>query len=121
MDILGVGFSELIFVLIIALLVLGPKDMEKTGRTIGQLLNRIIRSDGWKALQQLRTIPTKLMRDANLEDAQKGASAPRPGQGTPAGGFSSARPSTPADGNSISPLASEEKPTDTESEQPKNA
>ena len=71
MEILGVGMSELIFVLIIALLVLGPRDMEKAGKTIGKWLRNIITSDGWKMFQQtsreIRTLPNKLMREANEE------------------------------------------------------
>jgi Sec-independent protein translocase protein TatA len=34
MEILGIGMSELVFVVIIALIVLGPKDMQKAGKTI---------------------------------------------------------------------------------------
>lgn len=71
MEILGVGPSELIFIIIIALIVLGPKDMQKAGKSIGQFLNRLVRSDGWKAFQQtsreLRNLPTNLMREANMD------------------------------------------------------
>ena len=71
MEILGVGWQELIFIFLIALIVLGPKDMQKAGRTIGRWLNQLVRSDGWKALQQtsreLRKLPTTLMREANLD------------------------------------------------------
>lgn len=71
MEILGIGINELIFVLIIALLVLGPKDMQKTGKTIGRWLRDISRSEGWKIFQQtsreIRTLPTKLIREANAE------------------------------------------------------
>src|SRR5215510_12828734 len=74
MEFLGVGPSELIFIIIIALIVLGPKDMQKAGRTIGRWLNQLIRSDGWKAFQQtsreLRNIPNTLMREANMEMAE---------------------------------------------------
>ena len=73
MEILGIGAPELIFIVIIALIVLGPKDMQKTGRTIGRWLNQLVRSDGWKAFQQtsreIRNLPTSLMREANLEMA----------------------------------------------------
>lgn len=76
MEILGVGMPELIFVIIIALLVLGPKDMQKAGRTIGKWLRSIVTSDGWKIFQQtsreLRTLPNKLIRDANEELGQIG-------------------------------------------------
>jgi len=74
MEILGIGPSELIFIIIIALIVLGPKDMQKAGKTIGRWLNGLIRSDGWKAFQQtskeIRSLPTKLMREANMEIAE---------------------------------------------------
>jgi len=69
MDILGVGLSELIFIIIIALIVLGPKDMQKAGKTIGKWMRDIVTSDWWKIFQQtsreLRTLPNKLMREAN--------------------------------------------------------
>lgn len=71
MEILGIGPSELLFIIIIALIVLGPKDMQKAGKTVGRWLNNLVRSDGWKAFQQtsreIRTLPTKLMREANME------------------------------------------------------
>lgn len=75
MEILGVGFSELIFILIIAIIVLGPKDMQKAGRTLGRWLNQMRTSDGWKVFQatsrELRNLPTKLMREANLDELDK--------------------------------------------------
>lgn len=71
MEIFGVGASELIFILLIAIIVLGPKDMQKAGRTIGRWLNQLIRSDGWKVFQktsaELRNLPRNLMREANME------------------------------------------------------
>ncbi|NJC98611.1 MAG: hypothetical protein C3F07_14410 [Anaerolineales bacterium] len=74
MEILGIGASELVFVIIIALIVLGPKDMQKAGRTIGKWLRTIVTSDGWKTFQQtsreIRNLPNRLMREAN-EDLEK--------------------------------------------------
>jgi len=76
MEILGIGMSELVFIVIIALIALGPKDMQKAGKTIGKFLRDIITSDGWKVFQQtsreLRTLPNRLMRDANEELNQIG-------------------------------------------------
>ena len=70
MEILGIGPQELIFIVIIALLVLGPKDMQKAGKTIGKWLNDLVHSDGWKIFQttsrEIRNLPTTLMREANL-------------------------------------------------------
>lgn len=74
MEILGIGPSELIFIVIIAIIILGPKDMQKAGKTVGRWLNGFIRSDGWKALQraskEIRNLPTNLMREANMEEFQ---------------------------------------------------
>jgi sec-independent protein translocase protein TatB len=71
MEILGVGTSELLFIIIIALIILGPRDMQKAGRTIGKWLRSIVTSDGWRIVRQtsseLRTLPNRLMREANEE------------------------------------------------------
>ena len=74
MEILGIGAPELVFVVVIALIILGPKDMQKAGRTIGRWLNQLVQSDGWKAFQQtsreIRNLPNNLMREANMELAE---------------------------------------------------
>jgi sec-independent protein translocase protein TatB len=71
MDIFGIGASELVFIILIAIIVLGPKDMQKAGRTIGRFLNQLMRSEGWKIFQrtsnELRNLPRNLMREANME------------------------------------------------------
>jgi sec-independent protein translocase protein TatB len=76
MDIFGIGTSEILFIIILALIILGPKDLQKSGRTIGRWLRSIVTSDGWKVFQQtsreLRTLPNRLMRDANEELSQVG-------------------------------------------------
>ncbi len=72
MDFLGVGPLELIFILIIALIVMGPKDMVKTGRTMGVFLRKIVMSPTWRAVQQtskdIRYLPNKLIREAGLDE-----------------------------------------------------
>jgi len=75
MEILGIGASELVFILLIAIIILGPKDMQKAGKTIGRWLNRFVHSDGWKALQratrEIQNLPTNLMREANLDELKE--------------------------------------------------
>ena len=75
MDIFGIGPTELVFIILIALIVLGPKDMEKTARTIGRWLRDLTTSDGWRAFRdtsrEIRNLPNRLMREANLEDLEK--------------------------------------------------
>ena len=72
MEILGIGPMELLLILVIALIVMGPNDMVKTGRTIGKFLRQIVKSPTWQAVQQtsrdLRYLPNKLMREAGMEE-----------------------------------------------------
>jgi Sec-independent protein translocase protein TatA len=72
MEILGVGPLEIMFILIIALIIMGPQDMVKTGKTIGRFLRRIITSPTWHTVQQtsreIKYLPNKLIRDAGLEE-----------------------------------------------------
>ena len=75
MEILGIGPSELLFIVIIALIVLGPRDMQKAGRTLGKYMRKIVTSDGWKMFQQtsreIQTLPNRLMREAALDELKE--------------------------------------------------
>ena len=75
MEFLGIGPSELLFIIVIALVVLGPRDMQKAGRTIGKWLRRVVTSDGWKLFQQtsreIQTLPNRLMREAALDELRE--------------------------------------------------
>jgi len=134
MEILGVGMSELAFIVIIMLIVLGPKDMQKAGKTIGKFLRNIVTSDGWKIFQQtsreLRTLPNKLMREANDELNQIGNQISNPSNPTSQGTNtpnmpprSQPLPANPApvkaSENKVPPPAAEEK--ENESDQQKDA
>lgn len=72
MDIFGVGPLEIFFILLIALIVLGPKDMVKAGRTLGRFMRNVVKSETWSAIRhtarEVRTLPTRLMREAGAED-----------------------------------------------------
>ena len=74
MDILGIGVPELVFILIIALIVLGPKDMQKAGKTVGKWMRKVVMSDEWKGIKnasrRLRTLPNTLMREASLDELE---------------------------------------------------
>ena len=111
MEILGIGPSELLFIVVLALIILGPRDMQKAGRTLGRWLRQVVTSDGWKFFQQtsreIQTLPNRLMREAALEelkDMEKDLRQPldpgnpddasRPGRvsGSPAGPAPEAEP-----------------------------
>jgi Sec-independent protein translocase protein TatA len=72
MDFLGIGPMELAFIVIIALIVLGPKDMAKTGRTVGKFMRDVVKSDTWRAIKtttrELEHLPNRMMREAGLEE-----------------------------------------------------
>ena len=71
MNVLGVGVSELFFIVAVALIILGPKDMQKAGRSIGGFLPRIVTSSECRlvrdATRQIKTLPDQLMREASLD------------------------------------------------------
>jgi Sec-independent protein translocase protein TatA len=75
MEILGVGPLEFFFILLIALIIIGPKDMAKTARTLGRSLNRLYKSESWRTIIQasrnLRTLPNRLAREAELADLRE--------------------------------------------------
>lgn len=75
MEFLGVGPEELVFILLIALILLGPKDMMEAGRTLGKTLRKIVTSPTWKTLrstgQELQKLPTRLMREAGIDELKE--------------------------------------------------
>jgi Sec-independent protein translocase protein TatA len=75
MEILGIGPLELAFIILIALIVVGPRDLGKTAHTIGRSLNKMYRSDTWRLLKDtsrnLRTLPNRLAREAGLEEIEE--------------------------------------------------
>jgi len=74
MEILGIGPLEIILILLIALIVMGPKDMVKAGRTIGTLLRKIVKSPGWDTVKrtskEIRYLPNRLMREAGIDEEE---------------------------------------------------
>lgn len=75
MDLLGVGPLELVFILLIVFLILGPNDLAATGKKLGRFLSTVRKSEFWRGVTQvtkeMRDLPTTLMREAELEDAKK--------------------------------------------------
>lgn len=75
MEILGIGIPELLFIVLLILVLFGPKDMITTGKTLGRWLNQLVRSPTYKLLtktgDELRNLPRNLMRESNLEEYTK--------------------------------------------------
>lgn len=72
MNIFGIGPLEIIFVLIIGILVLGPEGMIEAGRKLGKFLRSIIKSSWWqnirRGVNEIQYLPQRLMREAELEE-----------------------------------------------------
>ena len=71
MEFLGVGPLELLFIFIIALIVLGPKDLVKAAGTLGRFLRKIWTSSFWQELGRIRTLPNQLAREAGFDETVK--------------------------------------------------
>ena len=80
MEILGIGPLEFLLIVLLALIILGPTEMQKGGKSLGQGLNKLVKSDIWKNIRQtsekVKNLPTELMRNAELEDLQKAFTSP---------------------------------------------
>lgn len=74
MDILGIGPLELIFILIIILIVMGPKDIVKSSRVVGKFLRSVMTHPTFRLVQdtsrEIRNLPYRLAREAGVEDLQ---------------------------------------------------
>ena len=75
MEFLGIGPMELMFILLLILLVFGPKDIARMARSFGHFLNRLYKSENYKIIQrtseEIRNLPNRLAREAQLEELQK--------------------------------------------------
>ena len=75
MDLFGVGPLELLLVVLLALVLFGPKDIANNARSAGRFLNRLYKSEGWRTMTQassaLRSLPNRLAREAELEQVDQ--------------------------------------------------
>jgi Sec-independent protein translocase protein TatA len=80
MEFLGIGPLELLLILLLAVIVLGPKDIQKVAKSVGQGLNKMIKSDTWRSIQQasdrVKNLPTELMREAEMDNLKKSLENP---------------------------------------------
>jgi sec-independent protein translocase protein TatB len=71
MQLFGIGPLELFLIMIIAVIVLGPKGMVTAAREAGKLIRKITRSPLWREIvetsNEIREMPGKIVRDAGIE------------------------------------------------------
>ena len=72
MQIFGIGPLELLFILVIMILVLGPKGMVKAARESGKYIRKVTRSPLWAeivgASREMRNLPAKIIKDAGIQE-----------------------------------------------------
>jgi Sec-independent protein translocase protein TatA len=68
MDIFGIGLPEIIFILFLVVIIFGPKDLEKMGRTIGGALFRFYNSETFRNLRRIGELPAEFVRKAGLDE-----------------------------------------------------
>jgi sec-independent protein translocase protein TatB len=75
MQLFNIGPLELIGILVIALVILGPKEMIGTARKVGGFVSRVVKSPVFKTVvstsKDLRELPTKIVKEAGLEQEIK--------------------------------------------------
>jgi sec-independent protein translocase protein TatB len=75
MQILNIGIGEIILVLLIMLIVLGPERMISSARQVGRFVHRLTKSPVWANLmdtsREIRELPTRIVREAGMEEAIK--------------------------------------------------
>jgi Sec-independent protein translocase protein TatA len=72
MEIFGIGLPEIVFVLLLALVIMGPKDMTDSARKLARWLYRLFRSPQWRefigAAREVRDMPNQIIREAGMEE-----------------------------------------------------
>jgi sec-independent protein translocase protein TatB len=75
MEFLGIGPLEFLLIVVIAVIVLGPKGMVKAAREIGLLIRKVVKSPLWRDVmdtsREIRDIPQKIVREAGIEEDLK--------------------------------------------------
>ena len=75
MNIFGIGPLEILFVLIIGILALGPDGMIEAGRKLGKFLRSIVQSSWWRNIRrgvyEIQHLPQRLMRESELEELKE--------------------------------------------------
>lgn len=68
MEIFGIGPLELLLILLLALIILGPKEMVETAKKAAAWLRKLRQSEAWKTTRDVMDIPNKVMKETGLDD-----------------------------------------------------
>jgi sec-independent protein translocase protein TatB len=72
MQIFGIGPLELLFILVIMILILGPRGMVKAARESGKYIRKVTHSPLWAEIvgtsREIRNLPAKIIKDAGIQE-----------------------------------------------------
>jgi len=71
MKIFNVGVLEIFFILLLAMIVLGPKKAVETAGNVGRWIKKLMKSQFWKNLvmtsREIQDLPKKIMDEAEIQ------------------------------------------------------
>jgi Sec-independent protein translocase protein TatA len=67
MEIFGIGPLELLLIVLIALIVLGPKEMMKSAQKAAAWLKKLRQSEMWSSTKEVMDIPNQVLRESGLD------------------------------------------------------
>ncbi len=72
MNFLNFGFSEILLIIVIAIIIFGPTQMVKTAKDAGAFLRKVAKSPYWKEVwatkKDIEEIPKMLAKEAELNE-----------------------------------------------------
>lgn len=72
MEFLGIGPLELLLILVLALILLGPKDMLESTKKIAKGIRKFTQSSTWRDVvetsQEIRELPQKIIKETGIEE-----------------------------------------------------
>lgn len=76
MTLLGISLPELLLIFLIAVIILGPRDIKKAAGDVGLFLRKVVTSPEWRvvndATKAIKNLPAKLMREGEESDLNPG-------------------------------------------------
>ncbi len=67
MEIFGIGPLELVLIVLVAIIVLGPKDMMTSAQKAAIWLKKLRKSDVWATTKEVMDIPNQVLKETGLD------------------------------------------------------
>ena len=72
MKVFNLGIGEIVFILLLVVIIFGPKSLVKTAREAGEFLRKMTQSPYWKEVwatrRELEEIPKMIAKEAKLDE-----------------------------------------------------